>query len=72
MSRDEAYLRHVLDAISRIASYTSVGRDEFFRWTHWQDAVIRQFETMLSSAGIAETSNDARHGQSSRMSVRYS
>ena len=34
----------IRDAISKIESYTAVGRDEFMRSSHWQDAVIRQLE----------------------------
>jgi len=44
VSRDELYLRHLLDAIERIERYVEVGRDEFMKTTHWQDAVIRQLE----------------------------
>lgn len=44
MSRDEVYLKHVLDAAAKILEYVSVGRDEFFARSHWQDAVIRQLE----------------------------
>src|SRR3954471_15604003 len=44
MNRDEVYLRHIRDAITRIESYISVGRDEFMRTSHWQDAVVRQLE----------------------------
>jgi uncharacterized protein with HEPN domain len=41
---DRVYLRHILDAIAKIASYVSVGYDEFMAESHWQDAVIRQLE----------------------------
>lgn len=44
MKGDQLYLRHILDAIGRIESYISVGRDVFMTTTHWQDAVIRQLE----------------------------
>ena len=44
MSRDEVYLRHILDAIGKIESYIAVGEDEFMDQSHWQDAVIRQLE----------------------------
>jgi uncharacterized protein with HEPN domain len=43
-SRDELYLQHVLDAIEKIERYVAVGYDEFMAASHWQDAVIRQFE----------------------------
>lgn len=44
MSRDEAYLHHILEAIAKIERYTAVGRDEFMASSHWQDATIRQLE----------------------------
>jgi uncharacterized protein with HEPN domain len=34
----------VLDAIMKIERYVVVGHDEFMAKSHWQDAVIRQFE----------------------------
>jgi uncharacterized protein with HEPN domain len=43
-SRDDLYLRHVLDAIGKIERYVAVGYDEFMGESHWQDAVIRQLE----------------------------
>lgn len=44
MNRDEVYLRHILDAIGKIESYTGVGKEEFMAATHWQDATIRNLE----------------------------
>ncbi len=44
MKSDLVYLRHILDAILKIEEYVRVGRDEFLRTSHWQDAVIRQLE----------------------------
>jgi uncharacterized protein with HEPN domain len=44
MKGDQLYLRHILDAMARIESYISVGRDVFMAITHWQDAVIGQIE----------------------------
>jgi uncharacterized protein with HEPN domain len=46
VSRDDLYLRHLLDAISRIERYVEVGYDEFMTATQWQDAVIRQLEIL--------------------------
>jgi uncharacterized protein with HEPN domain len=43
---DELYLRHILDSLNRIETYTAVGRDEFMSQSHWQDAVIRQLEVI--------------------------
>jgi uncharacterized protein with HEPN domain len=42
--RDSVYLRHILDALSKIETYTAVGRDTFLAETHWHDATIRQLE----------------------------
>lgn len=44
MNRDWVYLQHILDSISKIESYVSVGRDVFFKTSHWQDAAARQLE----------------------------
>lgn len=44
MKSDYIYLRHILDAIQKIESYTSVGHDVFMSTSHWQDAVVRQLE----------------------------
>ena len=33
-----------LDAIEKIESYVSIGRDVFMSTSHWQDAVVRQLE----------------------------
>jgi len=46
VSRDQLYLRHVLDAIVKVEGYVAVGFDEFMAVSHWQDAVIRQLEIM--------------------------
>ena len=44
MKGDPLYLRHILDAMARIESSISVGREVLMATTHWQDAVIRQLE----------------------------
>jgi uncharacterized protein with HEPN domain len=44
MRGDQLYLKHILEALEKIESYISVGRDVFMTTTHWQDAVIRQPE----------------------------
>ena len=46
MKDDLLYLKHIRDAIEKIENYTAVGRDIFFKESHWQDAVIRQLEIM--------------------------
>lgn len=44
MKEDMLYLKHIRDAIEKIESYVAVGRETFFKESHWQDAVIRQLE----------------------------
>ena len=44
MKDDHLYLQHMRDAIDKIETYASVGRDTFMAASHWQDAVIRQLE----------------------------
>jgi uncharacterized protein with HEPN domain len=63
MSRDEVYLRHILEATERIAEYISAGKAEFLARHHWQDAVIRQLEiigeaTKNLSQDIRDSSQD--------------
>jgi uncharacterized protein with HEPN domain len=38
---DAVYLRHILDAIDRIVSYTAAGRESFRSDLKTQDAVLR-------------------------------
>ena len=44
MKNDRIYLKHILDAVSKVDQYVRVGYDEFMAHSHWQDAVIRQLE----------------------------
>ena len=47
MERDEVYIRHILDAIVAVESYTkNISKEEFLNREHqmMQDAVIRQLE----------------------------
>lgn len=44
MKGDRLYLKHIVDAIEKVDSYISVGRQTFITTSHWQDAVIRQLE----------------------------
>jgi len=50
MKDDLAYLKHILDAVEKVESYTSVGREQFMAASHWQDAVIRQLEIIGEAA----------------------
>lgn len=60
MKGDRVYLRHVLDAIEKIESYASVGRNVFMSTSHWQDAIIRQLE--IIGEAMKRLSNDLRFG----------
>ena len=44
MKKDLVQLRHILDAIEKIESYASVGKETFMTTSHWQDAAIRNLE----------------------------
>jgi len=44
MNRDALYLRHILEAIQKVETYTAAGRQAFMDGSHWQDATIRQLE----------------------------
>ncbi|MCX5846985.1 MAG: DUF86 domain-containing protein [Deltaproteobacteria bacterium] len=44
MKEDLVYLRHILDAIEKIESYTAVSKETFMITAHWQDATIRNLE----------------------------
>lgn len=61
--RDQIYLKHILDAVEKIESYTVIGREAFIADSHWQDAVIRQLEiigeaTKRLSDGLRQRYND--------------
>ena len=60
MKGDRVYLKHILDAIDKIESYVSVGRETFLSTSHWQDAVIRQLEI------VGEATKRLSHGLRSR------
>lgn len=44
MKDDSVYLRHIMEAIDRIRSYTSAGRDAFGQDLKTQDAVMRNLQ----------------------------
>jgi uncharacterized protein with HEPN domain len=50
LKKDSVYLNHIHDAVVKVESYTSVGRDVFMTTAHWQDAVIRQLEIIGEAA----------------------
>jgi uncharacterized protein with HEPN domain len=61
MKSDAVYLQHILDAADRIESYVKVGRDVFMSTSHWQDAVIRQFEIIGEATKGLSRSLRSRH-----------
>ena len=61
MKRDLVYLRHMLDAMLKIASYVSVGREIFAQESHWQDAVIRQLEIIGEATKRLSEKTRSRH-----------
>ena|SRR5438270_7926010 len=63
MTGDYVYLRHILDAAEKIASYVSVGRDVFLATSHWQDAVIRQLEIIGEATKRLSLDLRSRHAQ---------
>ena len=61
MKSDLGYLRHILDAIEKIETYASVGREAFLATFHWQDAVIRQLEIIGEATKRLSAEARARH-----------
>lgn len=50
MNRDKVYLQHILDCITKIESYSRVGKETFMDESHWHDAIIRNFEIIGEAA----------------------
>lgn len=50
MKDDRPYLEHILEAIRKIDSYTTDGRDAFMQNAMAQDAVLRNFEIIGEAA----------------------
>jgi uncharacterized protein with HEPN domain len=46
MKDPSIYLKHIRDAIGRVASYTAKGRNAFFEDSMVQDAVVRNLEVI--------------------------
>ena len=49
MTKDPAYLQHMLDMIERIEIATSVGKSAFFESVIHQDAVLRNLHTLTET-----------------------
>ncbi len=59
---DSAYLRHILDAVSRIDEYTEdMKREDFMSSNLHQDAVIRQVEVIGEAARKVSEETRKRH-----------
>ncbi|MEA3246221.1 MAG: DUF86 domain-containing protein [Gemmatimonadota bacterium] len=50
MKDDRAFLGHMHDALTRIAEYTTGGREDFLADARTQDAVVRQLEILGEAA----------------------
>ena len=50
MKEDLLYLIHILDAFTKIQTYTVLGRDTFFTSPVIQDAVVRNYEIVGEAA----------------------
>ena len=61
MKDDQVYLSHILDAITRIESYTLKGKEYFFRESMVQDAVIRNLEVIGEAVKSLSADLRARH-----------
>ncbi len=63
MKADAVYLRHILDAIMKIESYVSVGRERFMAESQWQDATIRQLEIIGEATKQLTQELRSRHNE---------
>jgi len=61
MKSNTVCLQHILEAIGKIESYIAVGRDTFMSASHWQDAVMRQFEIIGEATKKLSEDLRARH-----------
>lgn len=50
MKDDRVYLAHIRDALTRIAEYTTEGREQFFADSRTQDPVVRNLEIVGEAA----------------------
>jgi uncharacterized protein with HEPN domain len=58
VSEDQPYLQHIVDAITQIEEYVTVGRDRFVTEHHWQDSVI--FQLIIIGEATKHLSADLR------------
>jgi uncharacterized protein with HEPN domain len=62
VKEDRIYLLHIRDAITRIRTYTSDGRDSFFAESITQDAVIRNLEIIGEAVKNLSSEATEEHG----------
>lgn len=62
MKEDRIYLLHIRDAIERIRNYTGTGRDDFFRDSKTQDAVLRNIEVIAVERAIDQLIGEQKSG----------
>lgn len=63
MIGDEAYLRHILDAIEVVRGYAATGDDDFMRDGMRQDAIVRQLAVIGEAVKLLSAeSRDAEPG----------
>jgi uncharacterized protein with HEPN domain len=63
LTRDAAHLRHILDAVAKIAQYTAVGEARFLAESHWHDATIRQLTIVGEATKRLSPELRARFGE---------
>ena len=63
MKDDRVYLRHIRDAIERIESYTSKGKEAFSQESIIQDAVIRNLEIIGEAVKNLSSDLRSRHSE---------
>ena len=60
-SSDSIYLKHILECLDRISSYTVDGRDFFLADVKTQDAVLRNLQVMAESTQKISEELKAKH-----------
>lgn len=63
MSRDELYLRHILDAIEAIRGYVEAGEQAFRRDVMRQDAVLRRLAVVGEAVKLLSAQSLAAEAQ---------
>ena len=63
MKDDTVYLRHIQECIRRIEENVAEGRDRFMTSHTFQDAVLRNLQTMAESTQRLSDDLKAKHGE---------